>query len=1130
MVAAAPEADVAADTAGSEKAAARGVESDAGWLARPIADEAEGATWEASAGGTDGATGSTDTANGDAADQAEITADAQGEVGGEAPDQAAGVNDAVDAGAALDADGPPEKLPEVAAFDAADAPVDDAPDQATVSDDTAKQTDTATGPELADAIAGPSETVDSDAVAALDDSAAFDVQDDASGKDAAVFDPNKCPYGLSPKTLCLKWGVCSDGVVLTCIGNSPVCDYSAVAGYEEVEKSCDGLDNDCNQLVDDELPPPKLPGGKGLCAGQKAQCAGAQGWVLPNYAGLPGYQTQETACDGLDNDCDGKTDVFVAAPPLSAKPGVCGLALQVCAGNKGWVDPPLGLVAGYQPLETLCDGKDNDCDGLTDEDLGKPNPQGSGIGKPQLGVCAGAPLQCKAGKWVAPDYAAWSALAGGGTPTFEEVEGTCDGLDNDCNGLVDDVATPAPPASKTAGVCAGLVQVCAAAKGWQDPSFAAIAAYDAGPEVVCDAQDNDCDGKTDEDAACPRWQAGGKGSGRIALSPDGAQLAWLSATGVHVHNTLTGAHAYDHFGHRFGVEAVAFSPDGTRIASVGKIDALRVYYAAYGLGKPASWPVLFAIGKANDHYTAVAWSPDGTAVAVGTDKGGVALRDATTGATVGSWSAHSKAVRALVAYAKPGGGLALVSGGDDGKVQHLAAAGTAPQTLASLGSPVRHLQGGGPTMRLVAVAEQLAPRVFDLATGTQVATLGGVGNVAAARMVGTNAAQAVTTAGQIHQWALPVGSATAPPVVQGTLLAAAPSGSIADAAADLAGSATIAYIGFQVRGPARLALATQTWSWPVVRHGGPVFDLAAHQGVLWSAGHQGAVGVWAAATGKPGGLHALHSGDVLALTVAQPAGQPPLLVTAAADYSVRVWQLADDPLSAVPINLKTFGLGGPWAHDLAVVPGSASLWAAAGSSAHHIGLLPAVLGQKLQVYAVGLGASVRKVAPSPNGQRLAVALDGSGPAAGDHLRVLDAATLQILWQRKDLAADEGAVAFRPQGDLLAVGGGPAALTLLDAKTGATAAVLTGHTAAVRSLAWSADGARLLSTAQDGTARVWAIVPGKAPQSLVSMARHCPGSCVGVAVTAGVWGDAEGSYAVTASDDGAVLAWDAPLAP
>ena len=46
----------------------------------------------------------------------------------------------------------------------------------------------------------------------------------------------------------------------------------------------------------------------GVCAGQVKVCQGPSGWVEPDYAAIPGHEVTETACDSLDNDCDGTTD------------------------------------------------------------------------------------------------------------------------------------------------------------------------------------------------------------------------------------------------------------------------------------------------------------------------------------------------------------------------------------------------------------------------------------------------------------------------------------------------------------------------------------------------------------------------------------------------------------------------------------------------------------------------------------------------------------------------------------------------------------------------------------------------------------------------------------------------------
>ncbi|MGC4117032.1 MAG: MopE-related protein [Myxococcales bacterium] len=86
---------------------------------------------------------------------------------------------------------------------------------------------------------------------------------------------------------------------------------------------CDGRDNDCNGSVDDRLDDTSAP----LCDRQQGVCAGARVGCVDGLhqdcndavylAHDPAYEATETLCDGKDNDCNGKTDEL---PQCAIKP------------------------------------------------------------------------------------------------------------------------------------------------------------------------------------------------------------------------------------------------------------------------------------------------------------------------------------------------------------------------------------------------------------------------------------------------------------------------------------------------------------------------------------------------------------------------------------------------------------------------------------------------------------------------------------------------------------------------------------------------------------------------------------------------------------------------------------------
>ena len=112
--------------------------------------------------------------------------------------------------------------------------------------------------------------------------------------------------------------------------------------------------------------------------------------------------------------------------------------------------------------------------------------------------------------------------------------------------------------------------------------------------------------------------------------------------------------------HPFGVTALAWSPDGTRIASCSWGDnIIRLWDVVTG-------NTLFTYHGHSDCVNAVVWSPDGTRVASGGSDKTVQVWDAVTGCIIFTYREHFGCVCA-VAWS-PDGTL-IASAGNDGTVQ-----------------------------------------------------------------------------------------------------------------------------------------------------------------------------------------------------------------------------------------------------------------------------------------------------------------------------------------------------------------------------------------------------------------------------------------------------------------------------
>jgi len=234
---------------------------------------------------------------------------------------------------------------------------------------------------------------------------------------------------------------------------------------------CNGEDDDCDGLVDNLTE---------RCGMDEGECvSGIRRCVSGSFGACEGaIGPSDEECNGLDDDCDGSIDEDVMGLGES-----CGTDEGECvAGMTGCVGGAVVCVGGTEPAEEVCDGLDNDCDGLVDDGIFVGTPCGSDVGEcsPGFNRCVDGAVEC--------------------VDEIGPTDEVCDGLDNDCDAMVDEGLGVGEPCGEMEGLCmpgslqcVDGVQTCI---GEVPPS-----------RESCDCEDNDCDGAVDEDpdlgALCP---------------------------------------------------------------------------------------------------------------------------------------------------------------------------------------------------------------------------------------------------------------------------------------------------------------------------------------------------------------------------------------------------------------------------------------------------------------------------------------------------------------------------------------------------------------------------------------------------------------------------------------------------
>ena len=282
-----------------------------------------------------------------------------------------------------------------------------------------------------------------------------------------------------------------------CTGDCDDSDRTVRVGLDE---RCNGVDDDCDGLVDEEATDADTwfedgdLDGYGNPGRQRRGCDAPAGHVADSTDCddtsafiRPGGTEQ---CDGADNDCDGVVDEDAADAATWYRDadrdgaGDDSATVEACEAPTGYVSTgtdcddrsPLSVPGGTE----VCDGRDNDCDGETDgPESADARTWYRDADMDRYGLDDAAATDCQPPRGFGP------------------YGGDCDDTDPDVNPAAEESCDDATDRN-----CDGSVSYedadgdgYAACEDCDDSDAAANA---AGTEV-CDGSDNDCDGLIDDE-------------------------------------------------------------------------------------------------------------------------------------------------------------------------------------------------------------------------------------------------------------------------------------------------------------------------------------------------------------------------------------------------------------------------------------------------------------------------------------------------------------------------------------------------------------------------------------------------------------------------------------------------------
>jgi hypothetical protein len=312
---------------------------------------------------------------------------------------------------------------------------------------------------------------------------------------------------------------------LTVTGDCNDSNAGINPGAKEV---CDGVDQNCDGQIDEGAKNTYYVDRDGDKYGDSSTTTEAcspsafyvsQGGDCNDFDGTV-YPSATEKCNGKDDNCDGTTDESTAADAKTWYKDGDGDAYGTSATSTKSCSQPSGYVSSSTDCDDadktvnpgateLCNGKDDNCDGTTDESTAADvktwyqDVDGDGYGTPLA-----SKVQCTQPSGYVSSNTDCNDTDKAVNPGAAEV---CNGKDDDCNGQTDEgSATDAKTWYQDADVDKygnpnKSKKTCTQPSGYVtdntdcDDNDASV--YPGAGEKPSDARDNDCDGKIDENGA-----------------------------------------------------------------------------------------------------------------------------------------------------------------------------------------------------------------------------------------------------------------------------------------------------------------------------------------------------------------------------------------------------------------------------------------------------------------------------------------------------------------------------------------------------------------------------------------------------------------------------------------------------